>query len=401
MNPLEFITVALDALRTNRLRSALTMLGVIIGVAAVILLVSLGEGTKNYVEEQFAGLGANILIVTPGKVETKGGPPIIGAARHKLTLDDARILEKKGYLFGGVAPVVFGSAEIRLGSRSRNVTVLGVTPDFSPVRNIFVEVGSFVTDADVDAKRRVCTLGRTVKRELFGNSNALGQVVKIAGSRFRVTGVMERKGVSLGFDIDDIVFLPVRTAMDIFDTDALVEILISVRNKSDIDSGKELARSILFKNHNRHEDFTITNQAAMLSSLFTILDTLTYVLGGIAAISLLVGGIGIMNIMLVTVKERTNEIGIRKAVGARDRDILLQFLLESTTLSASGGVGGMLLGMLGAGAIRVLVPKMPVAVPPWAIILAFTFSVFVGIFFGVYPARKAAALHPIDALRYE
>jgi len=401
MNPFEFITVALDALRTNRLRSALTMLGVIIGVAAVILLVSLGEGTKNYVEEQFAGLGANILIVTPGKVETRGGPPVIGAARHKLTLDDSRILEKKGSLFGGVAPVVLGAAEVRLGSRSRNVTVLGVTQDFSSVRNIHVEVGSFVTDSDVEAKRRVCMLGRTVKRELFGNTNALGQVVKIAGARFRVTGVMERKGVSLGFDIDDIVFIPVRTAMDIFDTDALIEILISVRNKNDIDSGRELARSILYKNHNRHEDFTITNQAAMLSSLFTILDTLTYVLGGIAAISLLVGGIGIMNIMLVTVKERTNEIGIRKAVGARNRDILLQFLLESTTLSASGGFCGVLVGTLGAGAIRVLVPKLPVAIPPWAVILAFTFSVFVGIFFGVYPARKAAALHPIEALRYE
>jgi len=401
MSPLEFIAVALDALRANRLRSALTMLGVIIGVAAVILLVSLGEGTKNYVEEQFAGLGANILIVTPGKIETRGGPPIIGAARHKLTLDDSRILEKKGYLFGGVAPVVFGAAEVRQASRSRNVTVLGVNKDFSPVRNIHVEVGSFVTDSDDEAKRRVCMLGRTVKRELFGNANALGQVVKIAGTRFRVTGIMERKGVSLGFDIDDIVFVPVRTAMDIFDTDALIEILISVRNKNDIESGKELARSLLFKNHNRHEDFTITNQAAMLSSLFTILDTLTYVLGGIAAISLLVGGIGIMNIMLVTVKERTNEIGIRKAVGARDRDILFQFLLESTALSASGGLAGVLVGALGAGAIRVLVPKMPVAVPPWAILLAFTFSVFVGIFFGVYPARKAASLHPIEALRYE
>ncbi len=401
MSPLEYLAVAFEALRANRLRSALTMLGVIIGVAAVILLVSLGEGTKKYVEEQFAGLGSNILIVTPGKVETKGGPPIIGAARHKLTMDDSRVLDKKGYLFGGVAPVVLGSAEIRLGSRSRNVTVLGVTPEFSPVRNIFVEVGSFVTDADVDAKRRVCTLGRTVKRELFGNSNALGQVVKIAGSRFRVTGVMERKGVSLGFDIDDIVFIPVRTAMDLFDTDSLVEILLTVRNKNDIESGTELARSLLFRNHNRHEDFTITNQAAMLSSLFTILDTLTYVLGGIAAISLLVGGIGIMNIMLVTVKERTNEIGIRKAVGARDRDILLQFLLEAIALSASGGFGGMLAGVLGAGAIRVFAPRMPVEVPAWAILLAFTFSVFVGIFFGVYPARKAASLHPIEALRYE
>jgi len=401
MSPLEFVRVALDSLRTNRLRSALTMLGVIIGVAAVILLVALGQGTKNYVEEQFAGLGANILIVTPGKVETKGGPPIIGAAKHKLTLDDSRILEKKGYLFSGVAPVVFGAAEVRLASRSRNVTVLGVTKEFSDVRNIHVEVGNFVTDSDVEAKRRVCMLGRTVKRELFGNANALGQTVKISGARFRVMGVMERKGVSLGFDIDDIVFIPVRTAMDIFDTDALLEILLSVRNKNDIDSGKELARSLLFKNHNRHEDFTITNQAAMLSSLFTILDTLTYVLGGIAAISLLVGGIGIMNIMLVTVKERTNEIGIRKAVGARDRDILLQFLLESTTLSAAGGIGGMLLGTLGAGIIRLTVPKLPVAIPPWAIVLAFTFSVFVGIFFGVYPARKAAALHPIEALRYE
>jgi len=401
MNFFEYARVALESLRANRLRSALTMLGVIIGVAAVILLVSLGEGTKKYVEEQFAGLGSNILIVTPGKIETKGGPPVIGAAKHKLTLSDSYVLEKKGYLFGGVAPVVFGTAEVRSGSRSRNVPVLGVTPSFSHVRNLHVEIGSFVSESDVEAKRRVCVLGRTVKRELFGNANALGQMIKVSGGRFRVVGIMQSKGVSLGIDLDDIVFVPVRSAQDIFDTDALLEIILSVRNKNDIDSAKELARSILFKNHNRHEDFTITNQAAMLSSLYTILDTMTYVLGGIATISLLVGGIGIMNIMLVTVKERTNEIGIRKAVGARDRDILLQFLLESTALSSSGGIGGMLIGVLGAWGIRLLVPKLPVEVPSWAIVLAFTFSVFVGIFFGVFPARKAAALHPIEALRYE
>ncbi|MCL5885179.1 MAG: ABC transporter permease [Deltaproteobacteria bacterium] len=397
----EYAGVAYDALKANRLRSALTMLGIIIGVAAVILLVSLGEGTKRYVEQQFAGLGSNILIATPGKIETRGGPPIIGAARHKLTLDDARILEKKGTLFAGVAPVVFGTAEVRFGSRSRNVPVLGVTPAFSSVRNLHVEIGNFVSETDVAAKRRVCVLGRTVQRELFGNVNALGRIVKISGSRFRVVGIMERKGVSLAIDIDDIVFVPVRTAMDLFDTDALLEIILSVRNKDDIAAGKEQARQLLYRNHNRHEDFTITNQAAILSSLFTILDTLTYVLSGIAAISLLVGGIGIMNIMLVSVKERTNEIGIRKAVGARDRDILVQFLIESTALSAAGGTAGMLLGTAGAGALHVLFPKVPVAVPPWAIVLAFTFSVFVGIFFGVYPARKAAALHPIEALRYE
>ncbi len=401
MTLFDHAVVSLESLRTNRLRSSLTMLGVVIGVAAVILLVSLGEGTKNYVEQQFAGLGSNILIVTPGKIETKGGPPIIGATKHKLTLDDSRMLEKKGTLFVGVAPVVFGTAEVRAGTRSRNVSVLGVTPSFSDVRNLHVEIGSFVSESDVEAKRRVCVLGRTLKRELFGNTNPLGALVKISGARFRVVGIMERKGVSLGIDLDDIVFVPVRTAQELFDTDSLLEIILSVRNRNDIGRGQELARAILFRNHNRHEDFTITNQAAMLSSLFTILDTLTYVLGGIAAISLLVGGIGIMNIMLVTVKERTNEIGIRKAVGARHRDILLQFLLESTALAATGGILGMFAGVLGAGAIRLLVPKLPVEIPLWAIALAFFFSVFVGIFFGVYPARKAAGLNPIEALRYE
>jgi putative ABC transport system permease protein len=377
------------------------MLGVIIGVAAVILLVSLGEGTKLYVEEQFAGLGSNILIITPGKIETKGGPPLVGSTQHKLTLDDSRILEKKGYLFSGVAPVVFGTAEVRYRNRSRNVPVLGVTPEFSDVRNLHVEIGSFIGEADVDARRRVCVIGRTVKRELFGNGNALGQTVKVAGTLFRVVGIMERKGISLGIDIDDIVFLPVRTAQEIFDLDSLFEILVSVRNRNDIESGKELAVDLLKRAHNRHEDFTVTSQAAMLSSLYTILDTLTYVLAGIAAISLLVGGIGIMNIMLVTVTERTNEIGIRKAVGARERDILIQFLLESMTLSAAGGFCGVLAGMAGAGMLRILAPKVPVSVPLWAVLLAVAFSAVVGVFFGVYPARKAASLNPIEALRYE
>ncbi|HEY3491037.1 MAG TPA: ABC transporter permease [Candidatus Deferrimicrobiaceae bacterium] len=401
MSPLEYLLVAFEALRANRLRAALTMLGVVIGVAAVVLLVSLGTGTKNYVERQFAGLGSNILIITPGKIETRGGPPIVGPARHKLTMSDAKILEKKGYLFGGVAPVVFGSAEVRQSGRTRNVSVLGVTPEFSAVRNLHVEIGSFVTGADVDAKRRVCVIGRTVRKELFGNANALGQVVKLNGARYRVVGIMESKGVSLGIDIDDIVFIPVRAAQDLFDLDSLFEIIVSVRNMNDIDSGKSLATALLFHAHNRHEDFTVTDQRAILSSLFTILDTLTYVLGGIAGISLLVGGIGIMNIMLVTVKERTNEIGIRKAVGARNRDILLQFLFEATALSAAGGVLGLAAGAAGAAALRWAFPRMPVEVPLWAVLLSFTFSLFVGIFFGVYPAKKAAAMNPIEALRYE
>jgi putative ABC transport system permease protein len=202
-------------------------------------------------------------------------------------------------------------------------------------------------------------------------------------------------------DIDDLVFVPVRTAQELFDIDGLFEIILSVRNTNDLESGKELATSLLKRAHNRNEDFTITNQAAILSSLYTILDTLTYVLGGIAAISLLVGGIGIMNIMLVTVKERTNEIGIRKAVGARNRDILLQFLFESIALATAGGIAGILAGVAGAWTLKLLVPKLPVSIPAWSILLAFTFSAFVGVFFGVYPAKKAASLNPIEALRYE
>jgi putative ABC transport system permease protein len=281
------------------------------------------------------------------------------------------------------------------------VTVLGVTPEFSDVRNLHVEIGSFVTHADVEGKRRVCVIGRTVRRELFGNASALGQIVKINGARYRVVGIMEGKGVSLGIDIDDIVFIPVKTAQELFDLDSLLEIILSVRNSNDIDSAKTLATSLLFRAHNRHEDFTVTDQRAILSSLFTILDTLTYVLGGIAGISLLVGGIGIMNIMLVTVKERTNEIGIRKAVGARNRDILFQFLFEATALSATGGVLGLVAGAAGAAALRWAFPKMPIEVPLWSVLLSFTFSLFVGVFFGVYPARKAAAMNPIEALRYE
>jgi putative ABC transport system permease protein len=393
-------TVA-EALRGNPLRSVLTLLGVAIGVAAVILLTAIGAGAKSYVEGQFAGLGSNILVVTPGKIETRGGPPIMGSARHKLTLSDSLALEREGRLFTGVAPVVFGTAEVKNGTRSRSVPVLGVTPAFSRVRNLYVEMGSFVTEADSESRRRVCVLGRKVKQELFGAANPLGQLVRVGEARYRVVGVMERKGVTLAVDIDDLVFVPARTAQELFDLDSVFEIVLSVRNRTDIEAGKEQARLILYREHNRHEDFTITDQAAILSSLFSILDALTLLLGGIAAISLLVGGVGIMNIMLVTVRERTREIGIRMAVGARRRDLLVQFLLESTTLSLLGGVAGVAGGIAGAAAIRAFVPKLPVEVPGWSVALAFTFALLVGIFFGVYPARKAASQNPIEALRYE
>ena len=398
----EAVALAFEMLGANRVRTALTMLGVVIGVAAIILLVSLGEGATAYITRELTGLGTNLLIITPGKTQTSGGfhPPVAGTVR-KLTYEDAMALRRRATLLTDAVPVVLGTGKVRYQGAGRDTTVVGVTPEFQRVRNLYVEIGQFVSQEDVDGRRRVVVLGRTVKRELFGEENPLGRFVTLADSRYRVIGIMERKGVSLGFDIDDLVFTPVKSAQDLFDTDRLFEILASVGSPDEVDGAIQQVKEILSRRHGNHEDFTVISQGAMLAAFTTILKILTAVLGGIAGISLVVGGIGIMNIMLVSVRERTREIGIRKAVGARRRDILGQFLLESVALSTSGGVLGILLGLGGAKGLSYFFTYLPTRVSLWSILMAFGFSAAVGIFFGVYPARRAALLDPIQALRYE
>ncbi len=398
----EAVALALEMLAANRVRTVLTMLGVIIGVAAIILLVSLGEGATAYITRELAGLGTNLLIITPGKTQTSGGfhPPIASTVR-KLTYDDAIALRRRATLLSDAVPVVLGTGKIRHQGLSRDTTVIGITPEFQRVRNLYVEIGQFVSDEDVEGRRRVVVLGRTVKRELFGEENPLGRFVTLADSRYRVIGIMERKGVSLGFDIDDLVFVPVRSAQDLFDTDRLFEILAAVRAPDDVDRAIQQVKDILARRHGNRQDVTVISQGAMLSAFTTILKILTAVLAGIAGISLLVGGIGIMNIMLVSVRERTREIGIRKAVGARRRDILGQFLLESFVLSTLGGILGIMVGVGGASALSLVFAYLPTRISLWSILMAFGFSASVGIFFGVYPARRAALLDPIQALRYE
>jgi putative ABC transport system permease protein len=402
MNVREAFILALEMLAANRIRTALTMLGVVIGVTAIILLVSLGEGATAYITRELTGLGTNLLIITPGKTQTSGGfhPPIASTVR-KLTFDDAVALRRRASLLTDAVPLVLGTGKIRYQGNSRDTNIIGVTPEFQRVRNLYVEIGQFVSDEDVEGRRRVVVLGRTVKRELFGEENPLGRFVTLADSRYRVVGIMERKGVSLGFDIDDLVFIPVKSAQDLFDTDRLFEILASVRSPDDIDRAIQQVKDMLTRRHGNREDFTITSQGAMLSAFTTILKILTAALAGIAGISLLVGGIGIMNIMLVSVRERTREIGIRKAVGARRRDILGQFLLESVVLSTLGGLLGILAGLGGSKALSLFFTYLPTKVSLWAVFTAFGFSVAVGVFFGVYPARRAALLDPIQALRYE
>lgn len=401
MNIVESFKVAIAALLANKMRAALTMLGVIIGVTAVIMLVSLGEGAKDYIEAEFVGIGSNLLIITPGKLETTGGPFPAAATVRPLTHADAEAIEKKCRSVIEVVPVILGNSSVKMGNRIRNTTVIGVTENFPSVRNIHVEVGSFFSKDDVEAGRRVVTLGRTVKKEIFRGVNPLGEWVKIGEMKFRVIGIMEKKGVSLGFDVDDLVFIPVKTAQDLFDVDRLFEILAQAKSEKDVDNAKEEIFSILKKRHDNNEDFTVTTQAAILSTLLTILSTFTWILGGIAAISLLVGGVGIMNIMLVSVTERTVEIGVRKAVGARKGDIMMQFVIEAVSISVVGGIIGILIGYLGATTLETVIPALPVSVSLWTILLGFFFSVSVGIFFGVYPAHKASKLSPIDALHYE
>jgi len=401
MNLLEVFIASLQNLKVNKVRSFLTMLGVIIGVTSVILLVSIGQGAKIYINEQFASLGTNLLIITPGKIETKGGPPLRTESVEKLTFEDSMALKRRAFLLKGVVPFVLGNSTVKYSNRSRSVIVAGVNNEYQWVRGFWVEIGSFVSDDDVEARRRVVVIGKKVVEELFGTSNPIAQMVKIGDVKFRVIGIMEKKGVSLGIDFDNVVFIPVKTAQDLFNTQSLFQIIVSVISEKELNNATDQIISVLKKRHNNKEDFTIVSQGAMLSTLDTILNVLTYVLGGIAGISLIVGGIGIMNIMLVSIKERTREIGIRKAVGAKKKDILIQFLIESITISTAGGIIGILLGIGGAAAAHKIFPALPTKVTPWAIIIAFVFSVSVGVFFGVYPAKKASELDTIESLRYE
>jgi putative ABC transport system permease protein len=398
----ESARVALDALAHNKLRSGLTMLGIVIGVFAVISLVSLGHGAQKYVAKEFAGMGSNLLLVTPGKRETFGGGPMIGAQNvHKLTLEDSDAIGRRVPSVSGVAPIIFGLGLVKIEAKSRNCMVVGTGAEFPDVRNIRPATGSFFGEDDVDAGRRVVVIGALVRRELFGDENPLGRYLNVMGTPFRVIGVMERRGVSLGFDLDDLVFIPVSAARRLFNTDALAEVMVQARSEALVDRAADEVRALLMERHGGVEDVTVITQGQMLSTLNTILDVLTATLAGIAGISLIVGGIGIMNIMLVSVRERTREIGVRKAIGARSRDILVQFLVESVVLSLIGGAIGVVLAFGVQVAAHLVISDLPIAITPWAVTLAVVFSAAIGIFFGVFPARRASRLNPIEALRTE
>jgi putative ABC transport system permease protein len=386
--------VALDALRANRLRSALTMLGVIIGVASVVLLVAIGTGTKQKVEQQVEGLGSNLLLVVPGKIEV-GTAPVVSP----LTLKDVDAVSRVVGDPDRVAVTVASGATARAGARSDFTTVQGVLETTPTVFTRSLARGRYLTGTDVDTSRRVAVLGASVARALFPDRDPLGQQVALAGVRFRVIGVFTPLGQSLGVDRDDEVHVPVTAAQRLWGTQRVDGIAVKAPDRERID---ELGDRIVAELSRRHPDteFSAVTQQQILGVLGDILGVLTGVLAAIAGISLLVGGVGVSNIMLVSVRERTREIGLRKAVGARPRDIGLQFLLEAVLLTSIGGLTGMALGVGTALLVDALSP-IPAAITWWSLALAFGVSAAVGIVFGVVPAQRAGRLDPVVALRAE
>jgi len=403
MGALDSIFTALRAIAQNKVRAMLTTLGVIIGVLSVIMLIALGESAQAYVEGEFAVMGSNVLIVTPGRQETAGMFPITAGSHRKLTYDIAKAIKRKGESINGVAANMLGLANVRYRNRQRNVMCIGTTPDFEQVRQLYTQIGRFVSEQDIERNNKVRVIGTTVQRELFGSHRALHELVSINGTKHMIVGILEERGMALGIDLGDIVIIPLPSSLQMFrgGEDELWEIIVGVRSKDDIDRAIESVRKIVTAAHDNNEDFTVTDQDGMLATFSRIFDMLRLMLVGIASISLLVGGIGIMNIMLVSVRERTREVGIRKAVGARRIDVAAQFLIEAVTLSVLGGLVGIGLGWLGAFTLGQLYPSLPISVSPWSATLAFSFSVAVGVFFGVYPAIKASAVDPVVALRYE
>jgi len=402
------LKIALRALRTNKMRSFLTMLGIIIGIAAVIAMVAIGSGASKIISDQIASIGSNILLVLPGS-RTSGGIRMGSGSTPTLTYDDAKAIKAECPSVALAAPVVRGGAQVVYGNMNWSTAVMGITPEYLLIRDWRVAAGREFSQTDVEGAVKSCLIGQTVAENLFGAENPLGKIIRIQKLPFLVAGVMDGKGRSpQGSDQDDVVFVPLRTAQrKLFGSqfpNSVGSIMVQAKSEQELAVAEEQVNMLLLQRHRagagREPDFTVRNLSELLDVAEQSSRAMSLLLGAVASISLIVGGIGIMNIMLVSVTERTREIGIRMAIGAKKRDILLQFLTEAVLLTLIGGAIGMLLGIAGAKLVAELF-QWPTLISFKAIAVAFGFSGAVGIFFGFYPARKAAALKPIEALRYE
>ncbi len=402
------IKISLRALRVNKMRSTLTILGIIIGVGAVIAMLAVGTGASRQIEQQISSMGSNLLIVLPGAT-TAGGVRMGAGTQSTLTLTDAEAVKKECPAVYDVGPVLNGVAQIVYGHQNWSTGVVGTTPSMLIVRDWGLSSGRPFTEQDVKSATKVCLLGQTVVDNLFGDIEPVGKIIRIKKVPFTVLGVLESKGQSpTGQDQDDTIYVPVTTAQKkLFGTafpGMIRIIMVKAKSAGDLSSADKQINELLRQRHRiapkQENDFTVRNLTQIMQAAEQSTKVMTLLLGAIASVSLLVGGIGIMNIMLVSVTERTREIGIRMAIGAKTWDIRLQFIIEALTLSLIGGLAGMIIGVIGSKILSMLA-GWPTVVSPLSILMAFGFSGVVGIFFGFYPAYKASLLNPIDALRYE
>ncbi len=394
----DFIRLTVGAVLAHRLRSTLTMLGIAIGIAAVVLLTSIGEGVHKYVLAEFTQFGSNLIGVNPGRTTTHGIPGMLPTVRP-LTIEDAEALRRVRYVIA-IVPVIQGNAEVEARRKRRRTTINGVGPDFSKVFRFNVAAGRFLPPDDPRAARAFAVLGTKLREELFGTANPLGERIRVGGHSYRVIGVMEPKGNILGWDVDDAVYIPTAKALELFNRDSLFEIDVLYAPGAPAEEVVSGIRRVLRGRHGR-EDFTITTQQQMLEVLDSILNILTFAVAALGGISLFVGGVGILTIMIIAVNERVSEIGLLRALGAGRRQILVLFLGEATVLATLGGLIGLVLGIGGAEILRLAVPDLPVHTPWVYVALAACLAVLIGLAAGVFPARRAARLDPVEALRSE
>ncbi|MCI0733792.1 MAG: ABC transporter permease [Methylococcaceae bacterium] len=399
MRTADLIRFSLRSVTAYPARSGLTILGILIGITAVVLLTSIGEGIHRFVLSEFTQFGTNLVAVTPGKRETFGVSGATISNVRPLSLNDADALGKLDHIVA-LVPVVQGNARIESGNKNRRTTILGVGSKVPEVWKMDVATGSFLPDDDQRMARPYAVLGSTLRSELFGDENPLGRRIRVGEDRYRVIGVMQGKGQMLGFDLDDTIYIPVGRAMELFDRESVME--IDLLYEAEI-SAEHAARSVkrLLKSRHGSEDFTLITQQQMLEILDSVLDILTLAIGALGGISLLVGSVGILTIMTLSVSERISEIGLFRAIGAERKDILGMFLAEAIALSTVGGVCGAALGILLVQLITWLLPALPVRLAWHYLLSAFFLSVLIGLIAGVMPALRAARLDPLDALRTE
>ncbi|OGD94050.1 hypothetical protein A2697_03530 [Candidatus Curtissbacteria bacterium RIFCSPHIGHO2_01_FULL_41_44] len=397
MDFIEVVNSSFEAIRINKVRSSLTALGIIIGVASVVLLISLGTGLRNYITGQFEQLGSNLLFVIPGKIGAGGRGPG-GTTINKLSIKHVDLIKRKVKGLEGVIPTIQQFTTVKYQNKVlKDVTIIGTNEQFGDIVNLPAVHGKFFDKTQSDSGKKVAVIGKTIVKDIFGAKNPLGERIDVKSQKYQVIGVLKEQGSTLGFDQDNIVVVPFNAAQRQFGVTQVNNIYAKAQNQADIEKVAEDLKNVLLDDLSE-EDFSVMTAQQTLSTIQGILRVISATLTGIAAISLLVGGVGISNIMLVSVTERTREIGLRKAVGAKSQDILFQFLVEAITISVLGGTIGLLLAGVGTVAISRFIPA---TITFWSVVIAFGFSVVVGVIFGVAPAIRASRLEPIVALRHE